>query len=66
VTLAEEIKGILEIELKIKKDFYITILKSEDMANKFLDDKEKFFWETFSDFIYGYCLRIGKELLSIS
>lgn len=55
----------LEIELKIRKDFYIAFLKSEDMAKKFLDE-EKLFWETFSDFIYGYCLRIGKELLSIS
>lgn len=56
-----------EIELKIKKDFYITLLKTEDMANKFIDkDKERFFWETYSDFVYGYCLKISKELLSIA
>jgi len=48
------------IEIKIKTDFYRTLCKSEEIGQKFIDkNKEQYYWETFSDFIYGYCLRIS-------
>jgi hypothetical protein len=48
------------IEINIKTDFYRTLCKSDEIGQKFIDkNREQYFWETFSDFIYGYCLRIS-------
>jgi hypothetical protein len=55
-----------EIELKIKEDLFTKLYQSKGTAQKIIDkEKRAILLETFSDFIYGYSLRISSVSLSI-